>query len=303
MEEEQIEKIRKRKFLFGLLDFIRVKVLRILSDKAYIKLMFRIRVGHRLNLKNPQSFNEKLQWLKLYDRKDIYTDMVDKYKVREIIKERIGEEYLIPLLGVYDHFNDINFDKLPNQFVIKCNHDSGSVVICKDKKTFDYDVAKEKIEKALKRDYYLNGREWPYKNVERKIVVEEYIHGLDDADVRDYKFFMFNGKLAYILVCSDRFKSLKFTFFDKNIKFMNCRQSNAEYDKSIKLPKNYKKMIELAEKLSEGTIQVRVDFYNIEGKIYFGELTFFDSSGYAKFTPEEWDYKLGKMLKLPINKK
>lgn len=303
MEEEQIEKIRKRKFLFGLLDFIRVKVLRILSDKAYIKLMFRIRVGHRLNLKNPQSFNEKLQWLKLYDRKDIYTDMVDKYKVREIIKERIGEEYLIPLLGVYDHFDDINFDKLPNQFVIKCNHDSGSVVICKDKKTFDYDVAKEKIEKALKRDYYLNGREWPYKNVERKIVVEEYIHGLDDADVRDYKFFMFNGKLAYILVCSDRFKSLKFTFFDKNIKFMNCRQSNAEYDKSIKLPKNYKKMIELAEKLSIETIQVRVDFYNIEGKIYFGELTFFDSSGYAKFTPEEWDYKLGKMLKLPINKK
>lgn len=302
MEEERIERIRNKKCLFNFLDFIRTKVLRILSDKAYIKLMFRIRVGKHLNLKNPKSFNEKLQWLKLYNRKDIYREMADKYKVREIIKQKIGEEYLIPLLGVYNSFDEIDFDKLPKQFVIKCNHDSGSVVVCNDKDNFDKEKAQEKIEKALKKDYYLIGREWQYKNIERKIVVEKYLNEISNEDLRDYKFFIFNGKLAYILVCSNRFTKVKFTFFDKNGKFMDCRQGGAEYDKSIKLPSNYKKMVELAEKLAEDTIQVRVDFYDINGKIYFGELTFFDSSGYAKFSPEEWDYKIGDMLKLPNDK-
>ena len=293
------ENSKKSDTAVKILDWIRNNVLIFIPDKLYLKLMYKIKMNKNLDLKNPQTFNEKLQWLKLYDRKDIYTKLVDKYEVRDYISETIGKEYLIPLIGVYDKFDDIDFSKLPNQFVIKCNHDSGSVVICKDKKNFDIKEAKKKINSALRKNYYYNGREWPYKNVKRRIIIEKYLNELDTGDVRDYKFFIFNGKFAYSFVCSDRFNDLKFTFYDREGKFLDIKQGGCLNDSDVSKPVNYQKMIKLAEKLAKDTIQLRVDFYEINDKIYFGELTFYDSSGFAAFEPEEWDLKIGGWLKLP----
>ena len=281
-----------------MLKWIRQYIFRIIPDKLYLKIVFRIKVGRRLNLKSPKTFNEKLQWLKLYNRNPEYTAMADKYKVREYVRSKIGEEYLIPLIGVYDKFDDINFDKLPNQFVIKCNHDSGSVVICKDKKNFDINAARKKINRAMRYNYYYVGREWQYKNIERKIIIEEYLSKLDGY-VKDYKFFVFNNHFAYSFICSNRQKKVKFTFFDKDGKFIDVKQGGADYDKKVELPKNYNKMISLAEKLAKGIPELRVDFYEVDGKIYFGELTFFDASGFDKFEPEKWDETFGSLLKLP----
>ena len=287
-----------KRSIINMLKWIRHYILRIIPDKTYLKIVFRIKVGKKLNLKNPKTFNEKLQWLKLYDRNDEYTSLADKYKVRDYVKQTIGEEYLIPLIGVYDKFDDIDFEKLPNQFVIKCNHDSGSVVICKDKNNFDIKSSRKKINRAMKYNYFYTGREYQYKNIERKIIIEEYLSELD-SDIKDYKFFVFNGKFAYSFVCSERLTKVKFTFFDKNGKLLEIKQGGANYDKNISLPDNYNKMIKLSEKLAGDITEVRVDFYEINGKIYFGELTFFDASGFSKFEPADWDEKFGKMLKLP----
>lgn len=273
-----------------------------LSDKAYLKMLYRIKIGKKLDLKEPKTFNEKLQWLKLYDRKPEYVKMVDKYEVRNYVKEKIGEEYLIPLLGVYNNFDDIKFDELPDQFVIKCTHDSGGLVICKNKNELDIKKARKKINKCLKRNYYYNGREWPYKNIKPRIIIEKYMIDAKTKVLNDYKFFIFNDKFIYSFICSDRTKLLKFTFFDKNGKFMNFTQDDCPNDPKAVKPKNYNEMIFLAERLAKGIPQVRVDFYEVNGKIYFGEMTFFDSSGFGKFEPEEWDLKIGKMLKLPKKK-
>lgn len=276
-------------------------VFNFIGDKMFLKWKYKLIFNKKLDLNNPKTFNEKLQWLKLYDRKEIYTKMADKYGVREYVKEKIGEEYLVPLYGVYNSFDEINFDELPSQFVIKPNHTSGDVFICKDKSKIDYDKLKKLINKWMKRNFYIKHREWPYKNIERKIIIEKYLSELD-GDIKDYKFFMFNNKLAYSLICSDRKSNLKFTFFDAKGKLMDLTQDGCPYDENIKQPANYKKMIKLAEELSEPTIELRVDFYEINNKIYFGELTFFDSAGFGVFEPDEWDLKIGKMLKLPIRK-
>ena len=270
-----------------------------LPDKIYLKLKFKLLMGKKLNLKNPKTFNEKLQWLKLYDRKDIYTKMVDKYEAKEYVKNIIGEEYIIETLGIYDSFNDIDFSKLPNQFVLKPTHASGNVFICKDKSQINYKKLKKMVHKWLRRDYYKIHREWPYKNVKRRIIAEKYLSEFENQDIKDYKFFVFNHKFVYSFVCSDRQKNLKFTFFDKNKKMMNFTQDNCPNDVNIKLPKNYKKMVQLSEKLAQDAIEIRVDFYEINNKIYFGELTFYDSAGFGKFEPEEWDRKIGNWLKLP----
>ena len=283
-----------------ILKWIRQYILRFVPDKLFLKIVFRIKIGKKLNLINPKTFNEKLQWLKLYDRNVKYTDMADKYKVRKYVKKVIGEEYLIPLIGVYNDFDEIDFDKLPNQFVIKCNHDSGSVIVCKDKEKFDKSTARKKIKRAMKYNYYYTGREWQYKNIERKIIIEKYMSEIGN-DIKDYKFFIFNGKFSHLLICSERFSNVKFTFFDKNGNFMDVCQGGSKNDKNVEKPKNYEKMIELAERLAKGTYQLRVDFYEINNKIYFGELTFFDSSGFDKFDPDYWDEEIGKWLKLPVD--
>ena len=275
----------------------------LLPDKIYLKILYKARFNKKINLDNPQTFNEKLQWLKLYDRKKIYTTMVDKYEVKQYVSEKIGKEYIIPTLGIYNKWEDIEFNDLPEQFVIKCTHDSRSAIICKNKESFDRNKAKIKIKKALKRNYFYSGREWPYKNVKPRIIIEKYIKEMDSNSVKDYKLFVFNGKVKCSLIVTERDTgNPKFTFFDKDKNLIDIKQCGAENDPSLEMPKQYDEMVKIAEKLAKGTIQVRADFYIINNKIYFGELTFFDSSGFGKFEPEEWDLKLGKMLKLPNEK-
>lgn len=279
--------------------------LNFLSDEQYLKMIYRGTIGKRLDLKNPKTFNEKLQWLKLYNRKPEYTMMVDKYAVREYIKKKLGEEYLIPLLGVWDSSDDIDFDKLPNQFVLKCNHNSGlGMCICKDKSKLDIDKVKKELKKGLEEDYYLTSREWPYKDVPRKIIAEKYMEEKPNTELNDYKLMCFNGKVRCSFVCSERFSDdgLRVTFFDKDWNVMPFERHYPKSVNAIEKPKTYEKMVELAEILSKDIPFVRVDFYEISGKLYFGELTFFPGSGYEEFEPEEWDYKLGKMIDLNLIK-
>lgn len=256
-------------------------------------------MGYKLDLNNPQTFNEKLQWLKLYDRKPIYTKMVDKYEAKEYVRNIIGEEHIIKTLGIYNTFDQINFDILPNQFVIKPTHTSGDVYICTDKSKINYKELEKKVNKWLRRKYFYIHREWPYKNVKPRIIIEEYLNDLKEKSLMDYKIFMFNEKHAYSFICSDRTTNLKFTFFDKNGKFINMIQDGAPNNKKLSLPKSYNAMVAMAKKISKGTIESRIDFYDVNGKIYFGEITFFDSAGFGKFEPDEYDLKIGRMLKLP----
>lgn len=270
-----------------------------MSDEEYLKRIFEARMGRKLNLDNPCTFSEKLQWLKLYDRRPEYTMMVDKYAVKKYIAETIGEEYLIPTLGVWDNFDDIDFDNLPNQFVLKCTHDSGGLVICRDKKKFDKEKAKNKISKCMKRNYFLNTREWPYKNVTPRIIAEKYMEDEHFTSLNDYKLMCFNGEVKCTFVCSDRSENLKVTFFDNNWKRLPFERHYPASTVKIPKPANFEKMIELAEKLSKGLPFVRVDFYEVNGKIYFGELTFYPGAGLEKFKPEQWDRRLGDWIVLP----
>ncbi len=272
------------------------------NDRLYLSIIYKLRFGKRINWDNPKTFNEKLQWLKIYDRRPEYTTYVDKYKVREYIAKTIGEKYLIPLLGVWDNPDKIDFDKLPNQFVLKCNHDSGSLCICKDKSTFNIEFAKSKLRKILKRNFYMEYREWPYKNVPRKIIAEKYM--VDESEkmsLRDYKFLCFDGNVKCSFVCSDRFskEGLHVTFFDNDWKVLPFERHYPARKEGLPKPKSYEEMIILAEKLSKGIPFVRVDFYEINGKVYFGELTFYPGSGFEEFTPRIADEWLGNLIKLP----
>ena len=270
-----------------------------LPDKLYLKFKFKLMMGYKLNLNAPKTFNEKLQWLKLYDRNPDYTKMVDKYEVREYIKEKIGEEYLIPLIGVYDKFDDINFDKLPNQFVIKCTHDSGGLVICRDKNTLDIKDAKKKIDKFMKRNYYKVHREWPYKNVKPRIIIEKYMEDTKAKELVDYKFMCFNGKPKLSFTCSERYNSgLKVTFFDFNWNKLPFERHYPSSNKKIAKPINYDLMLNFSKTLSNNIPFVRVDWYEINGKLYFGELTFYPGSGYEEFTPSKYDKIIGDFIKL-----
>ena len=271
-----------------------------MDDETYLKLKYKACLGKVLHLDNPQTFNEKLQWLKLYDRKPEYTTMVDKYAVKKYVADIIGEEYIIPTLGVWYHFDEIDFDKLPNHFVLKCTHDSGGIVICKDKNKLDLKSAKKKIEKCLKRNYYWSSREWPYKDVKPRIIAEPYMEDSKAHELIDYKFMCFNGKVKCSFTCSERFSKdgLKVTFFDKDWNIMPFERHYPASKNPPKKPINYDKMIQFSEQLSQGISFVRVDFYEINGQLFFGELTFYPGSGFEEFTPEEWDYKLGDFLKL-----
>ena len=273
-----------------------------ISDETYLKILYKLRVGKEINLENPKGFNEKLQWLKLNDKNPEYTNLVDKYEVKKIIADKIGNEYIIPTLGVYEKFDDINFDMLPNEFVIKCTHDSGGVVICKNKNLLDKKKAKKKINKSLKHNYFYTSREWPYKNVKPRIIVEPYMKDNNSDDLIDYKFMCFNGKVQCSFVCTDRRSEdgLKVTFFDLDWNKMPFERHYRSSEKEIPKPINYELMIELSEKLSKDIPFVRVDFYEINGQVYFGELTFFPGAGFEEFRPDEWDYKLGKLIDLTL---
>lgn len=273
-----------------------------IPDQMFLKFAYKTLVGRKLNLNNPETFNEKLQWLKLYDRKPIYTTMVDKYAVKDYVASIIGEQYIIPTLGVWDNFDDIDFDALPNQFVLKCTHDSGGLVICKDKSQLDKMAAKKKIEKCLRRNFYWTGREWPYKEVKPRVIAEKYMEEYPTTNLTDYKIHSFNGIPRVILVCRDRFSELGLTedFFDQDWTHLDVRrEEHPNSSKAISRPKELDKMLELARILSKDIPFLRTDFYTIGGKVYFGELTFFPASGLEKFVPESFDKELADWIKLP----
>lgn len=290
------------KILKPLRSFAWSGILNWLDDEKYLKLIYFLDLGRKLDLKNPKTFSEKLQWLKLYDRKPEYTAMVDKYEVKKIIANIIGKQYVIPTLGVYDRFKDINFEKMPKKFVIKCTHDSGGLVICKDKDRLDVNAARRKINKALRRNYFWSGREWPYKDVKPRIIVEKYMEDSKTHDLKDYKFFMFGGKIGCVLVDCDRFTNHTRAIYDPNWKRMKFTETYpTDYSVEQDCPKNFKKMISLVKKLVNAIgnpPHVRIDLYEVDGKIYFGEITFFHGSGFSKFDPPEWDKKLGDMIEL-----
>ena len=273
-----------------------------MNDKTYLSIAFKIRMGKRLDLNDPQTYSEKLQWLKIYDRQPQYSEMVDKYKVKDYVASIIGQEYIIPTIGVWDKFEDIDFENLPQQFVLKCTHDSGGLIICRDKNTFNIEKAKRKINKCLKHNFFYAQREWPYKNVVPRIIAEIYMEDEKDQELRDYKFFCFNGKVKALFIATERETAgveTKFDFFDENFNYLNFTNGHPNATNPPHKPHQFELMKELAEKLSVNIPQVRVDFYEVNGKVYFGEMTFFHWSGMMPFEPEEWDYKFGSWIKLP----
>ena len=274
-----------------------------IPDKLYLELLYQVRMGERLNLKNPVTFDEKLQWLKLYDRRPEYTDMADKYAVRKYVTDRLGEEYLIPLLGVWERAEEIDFAMLPEQFVLKCTHDSGSVLICKDRKNFDEAAAREKLREKLNINYYYPSREWPYKNIKPRIIAEKYMTDESHVELKDYKIYTFGGKPCLIQVDFGRFTEHKRNLYTTDWKYID---ETIEYprDPSIQIgrPEKLEEMLLCAGKLAEGTASLRTDFYSINDKIYFGEITFYQEAGFAHFSSEEYARKLGEKICLPEKK-
>ena len=278
-----------------------------MPDKLYLMLKFRLWMGQWPNLKHPKSFNEKLQWLKLYNRKPEYTVMVDKVKVKDYVASVIGKEHIIPTLGVWDNPDMIDFDSLPNRFVLKCNHNSGlGMYICKDKSELNIDIVKEGLREGLKQDFYVGGREWPYKDVHRLILAEEFLEPNSDSKreggLKDYKFFCFDGAVKALFIAKDRDKgphSTKFDFFDENFNHLPFTNGHPNAEIMPEKPIMFEEMKMLAAKLSKGIPHVRIDFYEVDGLVYFGEMTFFHWSGFTPFVPEEWDYKFGEWLSLP----
>jgi hypothetical protein len=253
-----------------------------------------------LDLERPQTYNEKLQWLKLHDKRPEYTQMVDKIAVKEYVANIIGNEYIIPTIAIYNKPEDIDFDQLPNQFVLKVTHDSGGIFVCKNKQTINKKEVIKKMKWGLKRTFYKLNREYPYKDVPRRIIAEQYMEDESGYELKDYKIFCFDGKPKLLFVATDRqIHKTKFDFFDLDWNHLPFTNGHPNNPKPILKPKNFEKMLEIAAKLSKGIPHVRVDLYNIDGKIYFGEMTFFHWSGIVPFVPEEWDYKIGDMLHLP----
>ncbi len=273
-----------------------------LSDAEFLELQYFIRMdGKTLDLKNPQTFNGKIQWLKLYDHNPQYTVMVDKYQVKKYVAGIIGEEYMIPTLGVWDHWEDIDFARLPDQFVLKCTHDSGSTYIVRDKRDMDYQSVSKSFKQALQTDYYRIGREWAYKHVVPRIIAEPLIESKNNMDLLDYKLMCFNGRVRCSFVCTNRHskKGLRVTFYDTDWKRMPFERHYPSDDIDCRRPDTYDEMVRLAEKLSADIPFARIDFYECDGRLYFGEITLYPGCGYEEFMPEEWDEILGSWLELP----
>lgn len=286
--------------LQNIYDDMQYKYRQIANPETMLKKMFKEKVGYELDLENPRTFNEKLQWLKLHDHNPLYTTLVDKYAVKKYVADKIGEQYIIPTLGVWEHFDEIDFDKLPNQFVLKCTHDSGSVVVVTDKEKFDKQAAKEKLENGLRYNYYYYSYEWVYKNVKPRIIAESFMVDESGFELKDYKVFNFNGIPKVIQVDYDRFIKHKRNIYDTNWQYLDM---SIEYptDKEHKIPKPriLKEMLACARKLSEGLPHIRTDFYVIGNELYFGEITFYHGAGFEKFLPEEYGNVFGEWIKLP----
>lgn len=292
----------------ALVQSIMARLCKNMGDEKYLKIAYRLSMGKKLDLENPTLLSEKLQWLKLYNRDPFYTKCVDKYEAKKVVAERLGtKENIVPLLGVWDKFEDIKFEELPQQFVLKTTHDSGGIVVVKNKNDFDKVAAKAKLERSLNHDFYIGGREWPYKDVKRRIIAEEYIDTLGHEDSVEYKITCMNGKVKFVTFCkgpAHQDLSMRTNdHFDRDFNRLNFyayyKNSNIPFEK----PKTWDRMIEIAEKLGKDMPYVRVDVYDVNGHIYFGEMTFFTWAGFLKFNPKEWDEKLGSWLTLPEKKK
>lgn len=301
MDKNTLKKWMNNPWKIGI-SFARRGWLNALPDKQYLSILYRANFKKRIDWKNPKTFNEKLQWLKLYDRKPIYCEMVDKYAAKQFVAEKIGSEYVVPALaGPWDNFDEIDFDALPDRFVLKTTHDSGGVFICKDKKTMDYAAAKTLMQKHLRRNYYLTHREWPYKNVKPRIFAEEYLSGAD-KDLKDYKFFCFNGVPKLMFIASERQSEnneTKFDFFDMEFNHLPIINGHPNAKKAPARPEHFEQMKQLSSVLSQGVPHVRVDFYECDGRLYFGELTFSHWGGFVPFEPSQWDDILGSWIELP----
>ena len=272
--------------------------------EAFLKQMYRIKMDRELNLENPVLYTEKLQWLKLYDHRPEYTRMVDKYEVKQYIADRIGEEYVVPLLGVWERAEDIDFEALPERFVLKTTHDSGGIVVCKEKGSLNIPEARKKLSHFLKRQYYDHNREWPYKNVKPRIIAEAYMEDSAQGELRDYKFFTFGGepKVLYIAQGRGGGQETVAEFFDMEFNHLPFTIDHDMAPVPPEKPQNFELMKRLAAKLSEGTPQLRVDFYEVDGRVYFGEMTFFHCSGMERFHPEQWDRIFGDWVILPARR-
>ncbi len=278
-------------------------LLRFLPDKLYLQIYYFAQFHKFINFKNPKTYNEKLNWLKLNDRNPNYSKMVDKYEAKEYARKIIGNEYIIPTLGVWEKFDDIDFNSLPKQFVLKCTHDSEGLIIVKDKSKLNKNEAKKKIETAMKYNFFYIGREYPYKNVKPRIIAEEYVEDIKYGELRDYKFFCFDGNPKYMFIATDRaIGQTKFDYFDIDFNHLEIIQHYPNSSKKIEKPKNYNQMITLAKKLSHGIKHIRVDFYEVNGKLYFGELTFYHFSGLQPFNDKKWDTIFGNLINLETMK-
>lgn len=273
------------------------------SDKLYVEIVYYLKMGKKLNLKRPKTFNEKIQWLKLYNRRPKYTTMVDKYAVKEYVSNIIGSQYIIPTLGVWDIPEQINWESLPKQFVLKTTHGGGNtgVLVCKDKDELNKEDAIDKMKVSLKEDIYCTLREWPYKNVPRRIIAEEYMEDSILGELRDYKFFCFNGEVKVLFVATERSTgNVKFDFFDSEFNHLDIMQVHPMSGKTIAKPKSFEQMKKIAKQLSIGIPFVRIDLYEVNGRVYFGEYTFYHHGGIVPFHPEEWDFKLGSWISLSV---
>lgn len=271
-----------------------------LPDEAYVKIFYRIYMGKWPDLKAPRLFSEKLQWLKLHNRRPEYTDMVDKYEAKKIVAQMIGEQYIIPTLGVWPRPEDIEWDRLPQRFVLKCTHDSGTIIIVKDKKQLDIQQTIQRLRAGLRRDYYRQNKEWPYKNVPRRIIAEEYIE-TDSDDLPDYKFFCFDGEPLYCQVITGRKAKMCVDFFDSEWNHQPFHEpKNYPFaDSEPQKPIGFDLMLSAAKKMAKGQPFVRIDFYEAKGKVLFGEITFFPTSGIGGFSPEKYDEAFGDLIHLP----
>ena len=276
----------------------------ILPAEFFLKVRFRLRVGYWPNLKSPKSYNEKVQWLKLHDIREEYTKMVDKIDAKDYVASKVGSKYVIPTLGTWNSTDGIDWNSLPNQFVIKSTNDSGGVVVCKDKTTFDVKDAILVLQNQGGRDYSRISKEYPYKNVPHRFIAEEYMEDESGFELKDYKIFCSYGKPLFLFVATGRQQhDTRFDFYDTDFNHLPLLNGHPNADVWPAKPENFEEMLEVAAKLSEGIPQIRVDLYNINGKIYFGELTFFHWSGMVPFEPREWDYKFGEMITLPYERK
>lgn len=273
------------------------------SDKTYLSKLFEYRMGYKIDWDSPRTFSEKLQWLKLYDRNPLYTKLVDKYEVKKYVSDCVGNQYVAKTLGVWDDPESVDISSLPDRFVLKTTHGGGNtgVIICKDKNSLNIEKMRKSLAASMKQDLYRDSREWPYKNVRKRIIAEEFLEDAATGELRDYKFFCFDGKVRALFIATERQtrKEPFFNFFDRDFNVLNLKQGHPRAEVPPTKPETFEEMVNIAGKLSKGIPHVRVDLYDANGKVYFGELTFYHFGGTVPFQPNEWDEIFGGWINLP----